>query len=77
MDTKDLISYYPGYENYEERKSKVPFEDYRVLEDKIEIYDKVVEEIKDTIEDDTTGPLEKLSVIKTLLVECLEELEKC
>lgn len=50
MNTQDLSSYYPGYEEYEEKKNaQVPFEDYCNLERKIEIYEKFYEEIEEVL----------------------------
>lgn len=46
MNTVDLTSYIPGYEEYQERISRVPYEDYADLEEKIETYEKAIEEIE-------------------------------
>ena len=51
MDTRDLTSYYPGYED-RDNDAKVPFEDYRNLEDKIEVYEKTIDEMEDILASD-------------------------
>ena len=52
MDTVDLDSYYPGYEDYcNNLNSKVPFEDYLDLERKIEIYERALEELEEVLTD--------------------------
>lgn len=49
MSTQDLDSYYPGYEDYEERKSRVPYDDYAKLEEQIKIYKKSVDELTEIL----------------------------
>lgn len=75
MSTKDLDSYYPGYEDYEERKAKVPFEDYLKLEDQIEAYKKAVNDLREIlIEMNEYEALEKIELSKTILEDLKEEL---
>lgn len=62
MSTKDLDSYYPGYEDFEERKSRVPFEDYKKLEDQIEKYEKAVNALEEILYN--TKEYEALEMIK-------------
>ena len=73
MDTRDLTSYYPGYED-RDNDAKVPFEDYRKLEDKIEVYEKTIDEIEDILASDEYVSLEKVREIKNILNEMKEEL---
>ena len=73
MDTRDLTSYYPGYED-RDSEAKVPFEDYRRLEDKIEVYEKTIDEIEDILASDEYVSLEKVREIKNILNEMKEEL---
>ena len=73
MDTRDLTSYYPGYEDrYDD--AKVPFEDYRRLEDKLEVYEKAIDEIEDILASNEYVSLEKVREIKNILNEMKEEL---
>lgn len=73
MDTRDLTSYYPGYED-RDNDAKVPFDDYRKLEDKIEVYEKTIDEIEDILASDEYVSLEKVREIKNILNEMKEEL---
>lgn len=75
MNTVDLTSYHPGYDEHCER-TKVPFEDYRNLEDKLEIYEKMVNELEDIFESkyEAHG---KLELITVLVKETKKELERC
>lgn len=78
MDTIDLTSYYSGYGDYCENNAKVPFEDYRELEDKIEIYENSTNELEDILEDtEQYGPLEKIKLIKSIIEDLKNELERC
>lgn len=72
MDTVDLTSYYDDYCE----GAKVPFEDYRILEDKIEIYDKGIEKIKSILEEKDTSK-QKIKYVATIIAEMGEELERC
>ncbi len=75
MSTKDLDSYYPGYEDYEERKVKVPFEDYLKLEKQIENYEKAVEELEGLLYDsEQYKSLEMIELSKTILKDLKEAL---
>lgn len=73
MDTRDLTSYYPGYED-RDNDAKVPFGDYRELEDKIEIYEKGISRIEDILDSDEYAHLEKVKETKRILKEMKEEL---
>ena len=74
MDTQDLTSYYPGYED-RDNEAKVPFEDYRKLEDKIEVYEMAInhaEEVLLDTEQYTTE--EKFKELKRIIEEMEKEL---
>lgn len=73
MDTRDLTSYYPGYED-RDNDATVPFEDYRKLEDKIEVYEKTIDEIEDILASDEYVSLEKVREIYEILKEMKEQL---
>ena len=67
METKDLDSYYPGYED---RKSgaKVPYEDYAKLEEKIKVYESALSELEEIIYDtDQYSLTEKNKLSKAIL----------
>ena len=76
MDTRDLTSYYPGYED-RDNDAKVPFEDYRRLEDKLEVYETTInhaEEVLLDTEQYTTE--EKFKELKRIIEEMEKELWK-
>lgn len=74
MDTRDLTSYYPGYED-RDNDAKVPFEDYRKLEDKLEIYKQAIDYVEEILPDNEQYTTEeKLKEIKRILEEMKEEL---
>lgn len=74
MSTKDLDSYYPDYEDYEDR-AKVPFEDYLKLEEQIKAYKKAVNDLREIlIEMNEYEALEKIELSKTILEDLKEEL---
>lgn len=76
MDTRDLTSYYPGYED-RDNDAKVPFEDYRKLEDKLEIYKQAIDYVEEILPDNEQYTTEeKLKEIKRILEEMKEELWK-
>lgn len=75
METKDLTSYKSGYDEHCEG-AKVPFEDYRKLEDKIEIYEKSINAMKDALEENCSSE-QKVKFIESFIVELDEELGKC
>lgn len=78
MNTQDLSSYYPGYEDYYEDRAKVPFEDYKTLEDKIEAYDKAREELEEVLEDtEQYKPLEMIKLSRAIIEDLKRELELC
>lgn len=75
MNTRDLESYYSGYED-RDTEVKIPFEDYRSLEDKIEIYEKAIEEIEEV----ATQPedfIYDFQCIKAILEDLKKELDQC
>lgn len=75
MRTEDLDSYYPGYEDYEERKSRVPFEDYLKLENQIKDYEKAVNELRAIlIEANEYEALEMIELSKAILEDLKSEL---
>lgn len=74
MDTRDLTSYYPGYED-RDNDAKVPFEDYRKLEDKLEVYKQAIDYVEEILPDNEQYTTEeKLKEIKRILEEMKEEL---
>lgn len=74
MDTRDLTSYYPGYED-RDNDAKVPFEDYRKLEDKLEIYKQAIDYVEEILPDNEQYTTEeKLKEIKRILEEMKEQL---
>ncbi len=76
MDTRDLTSYYPGYED-RDNDAKVPFEDYRKLEDKLEVYKQAIDYVEEILPDNEQYTTEeKLKEIKRILEEMKEELWK-
>ena len=78
MDTRDLDSYYPGYEDFEERDSKISSEEYKILEDKIEMYEKAREELEEILEDDRQyKPLEIVKLSKSIIEDLKKELGIC
>ena len=55
MDTRDLSSYYPGYDDYcedLENRAKVPYSDYEKLETKITGYNGLLDDIKSIFSED-------------------------
>lgn len=69
MDTTDLTSYYPGYDEYCDRleeEAKVPYSDYEKLEEKNNKYENFVEEIKSAMEAKTTL-LEKFKLLQAIV----------
>ena len=76
MDTKDLDSYHPGYDNYCEQNSKVPAEDYTKLQEKIEIYAKAIDGMKDAIAE-KCDTAKKVQFIEAFIEEMETQLEKC
>ena len=76
MDTRDLTSYYPGYED-RDNDAKVPFEDYRKLEDKLEVYEKAISYAEGVLLDDEQYTTEeKFEELKRIIEEMKEELWK-
>lgn len=76
MDTRDLTSYYPGYED-RDNDAKVPFEDYRILEDKLEIYKQAIDYVEEVLLDDEQYTTEeKFEELKRIIEEMKEQLWK-
>lgn len=76
MDTRDLTSYYPGYED-RDNDAKVPFEDYRKLEDKIEVYEKAISYAEGVLLDNEQYTTEeKFKELKRIIEEMEKELWK-
>ena len=74
MDTRDLTSYYPGYED-RDNDAKVPFEDYRILEDKLEIYKQAIDYVEEVLLDDEQYTTEeKFKELKRIIEEMKEQL---
>ena len=72
MDTKDLPSYIPGYEQYCERNKNVPNDDYEKLEEKLAKYKDLVSDIKYTLEEKTTL-IERFKILKALIEDFKED----
>lgn len=76
MDTRDLPSYYPGYED-RDNDAKVPFEDYRKLEDKFEIYKQAINHAEEVLLDNEQYTTEeKFKELKKIIEEMKEQLWK-
>lgn len=74
MDTRDLTSYYPGYED-RNSAAKVPFDDYRKLEDKLEVYEKAIDYVEEVLLDDEQYTTEeKFKELKRIIEEMKEQL---
>lgn len=74
MDTRDLTSYYPGYED-RDNDAKVPFEDYRKLEDKLEIYKQAIDYAEEVLVDNEQYTTEeKFEELKRIIEEMKEQL---
>ena len=66
------------YEEWNRPEETVPSEDYRILEDKIEIYESSTNELEDILEDtEQYGPLEKIKLIKSIIEDLKKDLERC
>lgn len=69
MDTKDLDSYYPGYDAYcneLEEKAKVPFDDYKKIEEERDNLKNLLDDIKSTLKEKTTM-IEKYKILNALI----------
>ena len=69
METKDLDSYYPGYDDYCERNSTVPFDEFMKTEEQKEMFKAKLQEISELIEDDQYSSEEKIKYIKAIIDE--------
>lgn len=69
METKDLDSYYPGYDEYCERSSTVPFDEFMKTEEQKEIFKAKLQEISELIEDDQYSVEEKIKYTKAIIDE--------
>lgn len=72
MDTRDLDSYYPGYDEYNETMT-IATEEYQKLKEQIKTYEKTVEDLKELF--NNNQQYEALEMIKMSL-EMLEDLEE-
>lgn len=72
MDTRDLDSYYPGYDEYNETMT-IATEEYQKLKEQIKTYEKTVEDLKELLNDNQQ--YEALEMIKMSLkiLKILEE----
>jgi hypothetical protein len=69
MNTKDLDSYYPGYDAYcdeLEEKTKVPFDDYKKIEEERDNLKNLLDDIKSTLKEKTTM-IEKYKILNALI----------
>ena len=74
METKDLTSYIPGYDQYcnqTEEQAKVPYKDYEDLEQQLANYKDLLSDIKYTLEEKTTM-IERFKVLKALIEDFKE-----
>lgn len=69
METQDLDSYYPGYDEYCERNSTVPFDEFMKTEEQKEIFKAKLQEISELIEDDQYSVEEKIKYTKAIIDE--------
>lgn len=72
MDTRDLESYIPGYDEYNETMT-IATEEYQKLKEQIKTYEKTVEDLKKLLNDNQQ--YEALEMVKMSL-EMLEDLEE-
>ena len=75
MDTRDLSSYYPGYDDYcedLENRAKVPYSDYEKLETKITGYNGLLDDIKSIFSEETTAS-NQIEMLKDLINDFEEE----
>ena len=69
MNTKDLDSYYPGYDAYcdeLEEKAKVPLDDYKKIEEERDNLKNLLDDIKSTLKEKTTM-IEKYKILNALI----------
>lgn len=76
MDTKDLDSYHPGYDNYCEQNSKVSAEEYTKQQEKIEIYEKTIDGMKEALAENCSYE-KKVQFIRAFIEEMETELSRC
>lgn len=69
METKDLESYYPGYDEYCERNSTVPFDEFLKTEEQKEKFKVKLQEISELIDDEQYSTEEKIKYIKAIVDE--------
>ena len=69
METKDLESYYPGYDEYCERNSTVPFDEFLKTEEQKEKFKVKLQEISELINDEQYSAEEKIKYIKAIIEE--------
>lgn len=76
MDTCDLDSYYPGYDDYcddLDEQAKVPYIDYERLENKVDKYDNMIEEVESALEEDASTK-ERIKMIKSIIEDFRSEI---
>lgn len=73
METKDLDSYYPGYDDYCERNSTVPFDEFLKTEEQKEKFKAKLQEISELIDDEQYSAEEKIKELKTKIEESEEK----
>lgn len=74
METRDLPSYIPGYDQYCEEleaQAKVPYSDYEKLEQQLANYKDLLSDIKSTLEEKTTM-IERFKILKALIEDFKE-----
>lgn len=77
IDTVDLTSYQPGYDDYceeIEKENRVPYHDYERLENKISIYENFIEDLENVFEESNENA-EKLKYVQALLEDLKGDLE--
>lgn len=69
METQDLDSYYPGYDDYCERNSTVPFEEFIKVEEQKDKFKTKLQEIYELVDDDQYSAEEKIKYIEAIVDE--------
>lgn len=79
INTVDLTSYQTGYDQYceeIERENRVPYSDYEKLEEKISVYENLVEELEFLIAEDKEQSFEqKFKCVQALVEDLKGDLE--
>lgn len=74
IKTTDLNSYISGYDQYceeIENENRVPYNDYEKLEDKIQDYECLIDDIESVLEEKTTA-IERIKLVKALIEDFKE-----